>query len=344
MLQMKDQVAKMLKAACLIAISYGSVNSYALQSKTQTSNDIQILENYMQHQRQAAGLNTHHVQLGDIQWTYSEGGSVNQPAVVLLHGMTGNRDHWNGLAQFLTPHYHVIIPDLPKNGDTLVPEDFNIALPNVMAQLRVLIEHLGVQEQLHLAGHSLGGSIATLYAAEYPFDTQSLFLLNSAGIYKHAPNIYTQNATQFKKLIVSRPGELDNVLHQLMQNPPNIPYALKIAQEKQLIARAADNVRMIDQLTMLSRIYTPDSFARLTRTIEAPTLILWGKQDKIINPMAAHELQSLLKRAEKPVLLNNVGHVPMLEAEQQVAQHYLPFLAKTQRLKNPLADKVIPLN
>ena len=84
---------------------------------------------------------------------------------------------------------------------------------------------------------------------------------------------------------------------------------------------------------MLNRLYTPDTFARLTRTVEAPTLILWGKQDRIINVEVVKELYSLLKRAETPVILNNVGHMPILEAEKQVAQHYLPFLAKTQTLK-----------
>jgi triacylglycerol lipase len=36
--------------------------------------------------------------------------------------------------------------------------------------------------------------------------------------------------------------------------------------------------------------------------------------------------------------------MPILEAEQEVAAYYLPFLAKTQKMKNPLADKLIPLN
>ena len=78
--------------------------------------------------------------------------------------------------------------------------------------------------------------------------------------------------------------------------------------------------------------------------MEAPTLILWGKQDKIFNVEVAGELKSLLKRAETPVILNNVGHMPILEAEQQVADHYLPFLAKSQKFKNPLVDKLIQLN
>lgn len=123
-----------------------------------------------------------------------------------------------------------------------------------------------------------------------------------------------------------------------------MPEQFKSAQEKLLISRASQSLKFIDQMVTLNRIYTPDSFARLTRNIEAPTLILWGKHDKIINVEVAKELQGLFKRAETPVILNNVGHVPMLEAEQQVVQHYLPFLAKTQNLKNPLADKLIPLN
>ena len=68
---------------------------------------------------------------------------------------------------------------------------------------------------------------------------------------------------------------------------------------------------------MLNRIYTPETFARLTRTVEAPTLILWGRQDRIINVEVVKELHALLKRAEKPVILNNVGHMPILEAENR---------------------------
>jgi triacylglycerol lipase len=169
-------------------------------------------------------------------------------------------------------------------------------------------------------------------------------LLNSAGIYKQANTAYTRDPYFLKHLIVSKPGDLDDVMGQVMQNPPDLPIYFKKAQEKMLISQSVQTRKMIDQLITLSRIYTPESFARMTQTIEAPTLILWGKQDKIINVEAANELQSLLKRAETPVILNNVGHMPILEAEQQVANHYLPFLAKTQKLKNPLADKLIPLN
>lgn len=304
----------------------------------------EVLQLYLSQQRIQAGLQSKTLKVGDVTWSYSEGGAKNKPSIILIHGLAGTRDNWNRVAQFLTPYYHVIIPDLPSNGDTRVPADFDLSVPNVTSQLRTFVETLKIEKNLHVAGHSLGGSIATVYASQYPFDTQSLFLVNSAGIYKMGNTPYTKDPHALKDLIVSKPGDLEDVSKQLMQNPPAIPYQLRHAQEKLLIARSEQTSKSIDQVVMLNRLYTPDTFARLTRTVEAPTLILWGKQDRIINVEVVKELYSLLKRAETPVILNNVGHMPILEAEKQVAQHYLPFLAKTQTLKNPLADKLIPFN
>ncbi len=88
---------------------------------------------------------------------------------------------------------------------------------------------------------------------------------------------YTKDPQALKDLIVSKPGDLQDVSKQLMQNPPVIPYQLRHAQEKLLISRAEQTSKSIDQVVMLNRIYTPETFARLTRTVEAPTLILWGR-------------------------------------------------------------------
>lgn len=333
--------------SCCVALAglvFSSNATAAFELSPQVIEAQRTLHSHILKERLSAGLVSKSLQINDITWHYNEGGRSDKPTILLLHGLTGNRDHWNRVAQFLTPHYHVIIPDLPGNGETKVSEKFDVSVPNVTSQLRLFSEKLQIQEDLNVAGHSFGGSIATMYASQYPFDTKSLFLLNSAGIYRHANTIYSKDLTNFQQLVVSRPGELDHVIQQLMQNPPSIPFRVKHAAEKLLISESKQKKKFIEQLVNLTRIYTPDSFARLTRNIEAPTLILWGKQDKIINVEVANELQSLLKRAETPVILNNVGHMPILEADQLVAKHYLPFLAKTQNLKNPLADQLIPLN
>jgi triacylglycerol lipase len=73
-------------------------------------------------------------------------------------------------------------------------------------------------------------------------------------------------------------------------------------------------------------------------------LILWGKQDKIINVEVAPELKSLLKNAQAPVILDNVGHMPILEADQLVVQQYLPFLSKIQTQKPATAPTSLIIN
>ena len=333
-----SSLALSLSVACSSVVLSQSANAAQLEQSQK------LLQQYLIQERNNAGLVTKTLKVGDITWSYNEGGLKNKPTIVLIHGLSGSKDNWNRVAQFLTPNYHVIIPDLPTNGDTKTPNNFDFSIPNVTSQLRSFIETLDIDENLNIAGHSIGGSIATVYASQYPFDTQSLFLLNSAGIYKLANTPYSKNPNTLKNLIVTKTGDLDEVSRQLMQSPPRIPYQLKYAQEKILISKSATTLKAVDQIIMLNKLYTPESFARLTRNIEAPTLILWGKQDRIFNVEVAKELYSLLKRPETPVILNNVGHMPLLEAEKQVAQYYLPFLAKTQTLKNPLADKLIPLN
>ncbi|RKG41236.1 MULTISPECIES: alpha/beta fold hydrolase [Acinetobacter] len=343
-LHLSAQKILQLAGFCLACTTSVSGLSAQVQQPTSTFSTPYILQDYLSQQRKAAGLVSKSIQVGNVKWSYNEGGSRSSPSILLIHGLAGNRDNWNRVAHYLTPYYHVIIPDLPTNGETQVPSDFDISVPNVTEQLRQFVVKIDVEDKLNIAGHSLGGSIATLYASQFPFDTQSLFLVNSAGIYKKANTIYSKDPYFLKNLIVSKPGDLDEVSHQLMQQPPSIPFKLKQAQEKVLIAQSYQTQKMIEQIITLNRIYTPDSFARLARNVEAPTLILWGKQDKIINVEAANELKSLLKRAEAPVILNNVGHMPIIEAEQEVANHYLPFLAKSQKFVNPLTDKLIPLN
>lgn len=69
----------------------------------------------------------------------------------------------------------------------------------------------------------------------------------------------------------------------------------------------------------------------MARSIDAPALIIWGKQDQIINVEAAQELKGLLKNAEQPVILDGVGHMPILEAEQLTVRPYLNFLKKIHK-------------
>lgn len=109
---------KLRHALCIGLTIFCSHQSSADMLKDTKNNQFSILQKYLKQERLNAGLQTKTLKVGDINWTYNEGGNASKPTVLLIHGLAGTRDHWNRVAHYLTPYYHVIAPDLPTNGDT----------------------------------------------------------------------------------------------------------------------------------------------------------------------------------------------------------------------------------
>lgn len=312
------------------ALAIGTATTLGLSSMTYAAPSIDI-QSVLQQERAWAGMETKRVKVGDIDWAYSEGGPAGKPTLMLVHGLAGSRDNWNRVARYLTPYYHVIIPDLPGQGDSKVPNDFDYSLPNLTEKLRRFAEAIKVENGLNIAGHSMGGSISLLYAAQYPVDTKSLFLIDSAGVFKSANTAYLKDPTTLRNMIVSKPGDFDRLMKIATSLPPFIPKELKDSQEKLMISQSANTTKLVEQLIVMSKLFTPDSFAIAARSIDQPVLIAWGDKDQIINVEAAAELKGLLKNAQEPVILKGVGHLPLLEQEQLLIKPYLDFLAKNAK-------------
>ncbi|MFH4156510.1 alpha/beta fold hydrolase [Acinetobacter bereziniae] len=323
---MKGIFNKLLLSTALVM---GTVTSLGL-SNTYAAPSIDI-QSVLQQERAWAGMETKRVKVGDIDWAYSEGGPAGKPTLMLVHGLAGSRDNWNRVARYLTPYYHVIIPDLPGQGDSKVPNDFDYSLPNLTEKLRRFAEAIKVENGLNIAGHSMGGSISLLYAAQYPVDTKSLFLIDSAGVFKSANTPYLKDPTTLRNMIVSKLGDFDRLMKIATSLPPFIPKELKDSQEKLMISQSANTTKLVEQLIVMSKLFTPDSFAIAARSIDQPVLIAWGDKDQIINVEAAAELKGLLKNAQEPVILKGVGHLPLLEQEQLLIKPYLDFLAKNAK-------------
>ena len=94
-----------------LAVLALALSAPLLSSAAKLSPEQQVVQHYYQTERQAAGLVSKSLKIGNITWRYNEGGDVNRPTILLLHGLAGHRDNWNRVAKFLTPSYHVIIPD-----------------------------------------------------------------------------------------------------------------------------------------------------------------------------------------------------------------------------------------
>ena len=284
------------------------------------------IQSILQQERTWAGLGSKRIKVAEIDWVYSEGGTKGKPVLLMVHGLAGSRDNWNRMARYLTPYYHVIIPDLPGQGESRVPNDFDYSIPNLTEKLRRFAEAIQIDKDLHVAGHSMGGAVSLLYAAQYPLDTKSLLLINSAGVFKSGNTPYLKDPNLLRNFIVSKPGDFDRLFKIAAQIPPFIPTELKVEQEKLMISNVANTTKLVEQLILMSKTYTPETFALAARSIDQPVLIVWGEKDQIINVEAAAELKGLLKNAQEPIILKGVGHTPLLEQEQILVQHYLKFL------------------
>ena len=97
-----------------------------------------------------------------------------------------------------------------------------------------------------------------------------------------------------------------------------------------MISQSANTSKLIEQLIVMAKVYTPDTFALAARSIDQPVLIAWGDKDQVINVEAAAELKGLLKNAQEPVILKGVGHMPIMEQEQLLVKPYMDFLNKVK--------------
>src|SRR5690606_1044537 len=63
--------------------------------------------------------------------------------------------------------------------------------------------------------------------------------------------------------------------------------------------------------------------------IQAPTLLLWGEQDRALHVSSVEVMQPLLQRPSI-VIMPNTGHAPMLERPKESAEHYRRFLEQSR--------------
>lgn len=298
---------------------------------------VALMQSILQQERTWAGLETKTLKVEDFNFAYSEGGVQGAPTVLLVHGFSGSRDNWNRIAHKLTKKYHVIALDLPGHGDTVAPASFEYTLANLSEVVRKFVTAKGIQKDLHIAGHSLGGGIAVLYSALYFLEVRSVLLVDTAGVYQNAGNSLITKPQELTKLLARKEGDFEKLVTQVATySPPFIPKELLVGYEKLHMRHLAAQEKLMAGLTEQMKWYTPDTFHTGLKTLEAPVLVVWGDKDAVIGVEAVEEIKQNLKDGEF-LILKDVGHTPILEADYPVSEAYLKFLARAQAMPNKFA-------
>lgn len=275
--------------------------------------------------RQRADLERKEITLDDgLRYAYLEGGK-GEP-LMLLHGFGGNKDNFTRAARYLTSHYRVIIPDHVGFGESSRPAEADY-LPAAQAErLRKLARALGL-DIVHLGGNSMGGQIAMAYAALYPSEVGSLWLLNPAGIWNAPRSELAQIVldTGRNPLIARSEEEFAQTFDFVMSDPPFVPRPI-------LNVFAQERIRNADLEERIFAKIATDSVEQRVNGLATPTLIVWGDGDRVIHVGTAQVLHNLMSRSQV-IVMQGVGHLPMIERPRQSAEDYLQFRAAMDAAK-----------
>jgi len=122
------------------------------------------------------------VDVEGVEIAYRTYGIKSDPAVIFLHGFTGNlRNFGLNLRPISESGFHLLASDHPGHGDSATPDDPALYTMDALARIQHGVAGaLGFRPAV-VVGHSMGAAVAEEYAIAYPDDVTALVLIDSAG-------------------------------------------------------------------------------------------------------------------------------------------------------------------
>ena len=236
---------------------------------------------------------------------YAENGNVAAEPLLLIHGFGGNKDNFTRIARQLE-NYNLIIPDLIGFGDSSKPMTADYRAEAQATRLHELLQAKGLASNIHIGGNSMGGAISVAYAAKYPKEVKSLWLIDSAGFWSVGVPKSLEGATlENNPLLVNKTADFYAMYDFVMSKPPYIPKSVKAVFAQERIANEALESKILAQIVEDSVEERAKVIAEYN--IQTVTLI------KEIIPQS------------QVITMPKIGHVPMIEAVKQTANDYKAF-------------------
>lgn len=250
------------------------------------------------------------------------------PPVILVPPGGSHANIWRYNVEALARRHEVWIVDMPGSGYTAKPESF----PYTHAAYARFLAHFMDRFRLGqavVAGQSLGGTVALTFALDYPQRTAGIVLIDAGGypIAGKGPPAILRHA--FSNAVVmsfaSYPATIRTVFGYLYNDPR--PFQRDAA----LIRETSDYLRTPQaraaffwmQKGLNFDFALPDP-TRI-RQVRAPTLVLWGRQDRVVPVANAARFASDIPGARIRVI-DQAGHSVHEERPQIVNVEIERFL------------------
>lgn len=230
-------------------------------------------------------------------FTYAEAGEGQ--AIIILHGLMGALSNFDStFDHFSAKGYKVLIPELPLYSLPLLKTN----VKNLAKFLHSFITYKKL-DKVVLLGNSLGGHIGLYFTKHYPDKVAALVLTGSSGLYENSMGD-------------SYPKRGDR--GYVTKKAQDVFYDPSIATEELI-----DDVYVVinDRNSLIRTLSIAKSAIRHNMandlpTMQQPTCLIWGKQDKVTPPEVAIDFNKLLPDSDL-FWIDKCGHAAMMETPEK---------------------------
>jgi pimeloyl-ACP methyl ester carboxylesterase len=276
-----------------------------------------------------------------------------------VHGLGGASTNWTDLAALLAVRFEGWAVDLPGFGRSQPPRRGRYSIRGHVRAVVDVLEHVIAQpgeasgRPVHLMGNSLGGLVSLLVASRRPDLVASLTLISPAMPVYRVPPAFSRAMLLLvlpgvpslaeRRLAGITPEEsVRAMIRMCFGRPSEVPperveqavQEMKERSEQPWADRAlARSMRGL--ITSYLKVGAANAW-RAARSLKPPTLVIWGSEDKLVDPALAPRLAAAVPDS-RLLVLRGVGHVAMLEAPEPTARAVLGMVEEAATGREPHA-------
>ncbi|MFJ5921124.1 alpha/beta fold hydrolase [Kitasatospora sp. NPDC092948] len=265
---------------------------------------------------------------------------------VFLHGLGGWTHNWAALIERLRPSVHCLALDLPGFGRSAPPPDGRVTVARQAAAVARHLDGRAGLSPVHLVGNSLGGLTALHLAAHRPDLVATLTLVSpvlpavpsAQALRISALGLPGASRLYARRLSAQSPDrQLDELYALIWADPSRVTADQRATEARERLRRAelpyvhammAEGVRAV----VRAHRWRPDGAApwRQARRVAAPTLLVYGRDDRLVPFRTAARAYAAFRDA-RLLTLPGVGHVAMQEHPDAVAAAVRALVAEPRR-------------
>ena len=274
-------------------------------------------------------ISDHYIDVDGIRTRYWIAGEGALP-VVLIHGLGTSAEIWRFNIDALASRYRVYVPDLPGFGRTEEANQMTYSPEAYSGFLWGFMNVLGIRRAA-LVGHSLGGGIVLRTVLDHPERVERMILVSSAGLGREISLPLRLASLPFFERVFFKPPlwVFKLFLRRHVYDPAVItPEFARLYYELFFQPKAIHAFAEILRAICTLRGARPGILEPIRKgleTIFTPTLVIWGRQDRILPSSQAFDAAARIPRASLHVF-THCGHMPNVEYPEEFNRIVLDFL------------------